>query len=240
MDSGPFHVADELMDAFADTPVKILINTHHHEDHIGNNAWFQKYKNCGSALAHELAIPIISNASKCLVPLPAYRELTWGVPPDSMVVTIGSEVETENYCFKVLETPGHSADHISLFEPQQGWLFAGDLYLAEKVITIMANDDPNIILNSLKEILSYDFNILFCSSGTVVEKDAKKAVKDKIAFWEDIKEKVTKLNNKGFTPEEIRDNLFGKESSRYYRTNGEFAKIHLVNAFITGNARNIV
>lgn len=40
IDSGPIHVASELLEAFAGCQVKMLVNTHCHEDHIGNNAWF--------------------------------------------------------------------------------------------------------------------------------------------------------------------------------------------------------
>ena len=32
-------------------------------------------------------------------------------------------------CFQVIYTPGHSPDHICLFEHKHGWLFTGDLFV---------------------------------------------------------------------------------------------------------------
>ncbi len=57
IDSGPFHVAGELAHAFADYPVVQLVNTHHHEDHIGNNIWFQQHMRVGPAWAYEEGSP---------------------------------------------------------------------------------------------------------------------------------------------------------------------------------------
>jgi glyoxylase-like metal-dependent hydrolase (beta-lactamase superfamily II) len=42
IDTGPVHVADEIEAAFADFPIEQIVNTHHHEDHIGNNIVFQQ------------------------------------------------------------------------------------------------------------------------------------------------------------------------------------------------------
>ncbi len=234
IDSGPVHVIDELPQAFAGILVQTLINTHHHEDHIGNNIWFQQNQKLGPALAHRLAVPIIEKRSGQHIPLPAYRLTTWGEPPASRAENIGLEIRSENYRFTVIETPGHSPDHISLLEPQQGWLFAGDLYFGEKVCEIHMDEDPNIMLNSLMRLLRYDFDILFCSSGKVLQENPRQAIVDKIAFWEEERDKVRYLFKQGLEPEEIRNRLYGPESPRFERCNQELGKIHLVKAFIKG------
>ncbi len=234
IDSGPVHVAGELSEAFADIPIHTLVNTHHHEDHIGNNIWFQHNHDLGPALAHSLAVPIIEKRAGQDIPLPAYRVTTWGEPPASRARSIGPEIISENFRFTVLETPGHSPDHISLLEPQQGWLFAGDLYFGEKVIEIHMDEDPNIMLNSLMKLLRYDFEFLFCSSGKVLQENARQAIVAKIAFWEEERDKVRYLCKQGLEPEEISDRLYGPESPRFDRCNRELGKIHLVKAFIKG------
>ncbi|SDI42922.1 MBL fold metallo-hydrolase [Natribacillus halophilus] len=38
-------------------------------------------------------------------------------------------IETSYHRFYLIEAPGHTADHVCLFEPYQGWLFSGDLYI---------------------------------------------------------------------------------------------------------------
>lgn len=234
IDTGTVHVANELEDAFSDLPIHTLVNTHHHEDHIGNNSWFQKNRKLGPALAHSLAVPIIEKSSPPRTPLPDYRIKTWGDPPASHASIISEEVISENYRFTVLETPGHTLDHISLLEPQQGWLFAGDLYFAERVTEIHIDEDPNIMLNSLLKLLRYDFEVLFCSSGKVLHKNARQSIVDKIAFWEEERSKVRHLFKQGWKPEEIRDKLYGPESPLFEHCNRELGKIHLVKAFIKG------
>ena len=42
-------------------------------------------------------------------------------------------LETPRFRFRVIHTPGHSADHIALYEPNRRWLFSGDLYLAPRL-----------------------------------------------------------------------------------------------------------
>jgi glyoxylase-like metal-dependent hydrolase (beta-lactamase superfamily II) len=234
IDSGTIHVSAELAGAFSGLPIHTLVNTHHHEDHIGNNSWFQKHRKLGPALAHPLAVPIIEKSSPTILPLPEYRLKTWGDPPASRAQVIGSEIITENYRFKVLETPGHSPDHISLLEAEQGWLFAGDLYFGEKVIEIHQDEDPNNMLNSLMKLLQYDFEYLFCSSGKVLQGDTRQAILAKIAFWEEQRAQIRFFHKQGLEAEEIRDRLYGPETPLYEKCEEELGKIHLVQAFLKG------
>lgn len=49
----PIHVFNELEPVFAGYQVNKLVNTKGHDDHIGNNAWYQEHKTLGPAYAHE-------------------------------------------------------------------------------------------------------------------------------------------------------------------------------------------
>lgn len=234
IDSGPFHVAGELEHAFADYPAKQIVNTHHHEDHIGNNVWFQQNRGAGPAMAHKTAVPLIKNPSIWPKPLMPYRQLAWGEPPASNAVPVSEEIKTSHYTFRVIPTPGHSPDHICLLEPRQGWLFAGDLYLSEKVSTLRSDEDVSIMLESLKKLRDYDFATLFCSSGRVVEAAAKQAVLAKIDYWEEQKELIMGLHLKGLSDDEILTRLYKKESALFELSEGDFGKIHLIRSFICG------
>lgn len=234
IDSGPFHVAGELAAAFADYPVKLIVNTHHHEDHIGNNVWFQQHLGVGPALAHELAVPLIEDPGRWASRIMPYCQVAWGEPPASKAAIIGNEVVSDNYRFTVINTPGHCPDHISLLEANQGWLFAGDLFLAEKVTTLRSDEDAKIILQSLKKLLQYDFSMLFCASGRVVESAARSAIEAKIAFWEEQEEQINRLHRDGLSEEEILLQMYGRESALYALSDGDFGKIHLIRSFITG------
>lgn len=234
IDSGPFHVESELAAAFADYPVTEIINTHHHEDHIGNNAWFQKNRRIGPVLAPAAAVPLIEDPSLWSTRIMPYCQITWGVPPASLALPLADRALTDRYDFQVIPTPGHCPDHICLLEPRQGWLFAGDLYLSEKVNTLRSDEDVNLMLASLHKLLDHNFEILFCASGRVVESDAKKAVQAKIAYWEEQRQQILALYRQGLSEDDILKQLYGKESALYGPSEGDFGKIHFIRSFIHG------
>lgn len=231
IDSGPAHVAEEIETVFSSYPVNIIVNTHHHEDHIGNNIIFQKKYDTGPSLAHELAVPRIIDTDSWKSELYPYQQLVWGFAPPSKASVIGKNVKTTLYTFQVIHTPGHSIDHICLIEEKEGWLFSGDLFLAEKVSGLRSDEDVKQSLQSLYKLLDYDFNTIFCASGKVV-KNAREAVKAKITYWEETASKIKTLYGKGFTFEEIRAELFGKESALFTITEEDFSKINLVRSFL--------
>jgi hydroxyacylglutathione hydrolase len=81
-----------------------ILLTHHHHDHIDGTT---------ELLAANPNIPVYG-------------------PKDSRIpqvthVLLDKEVLSLGACqFQVLNTPGHTSTHISLFEPHYGWLFCGD------------------------------------------------------------------------------------------------------------------
>lgn len=232
IDTGPFHVAEEIEEAFVHYPVQTIVNTHHHEDHISNNVVFQERLGVGPALAHELAVPRIVDPGPWASRLIAYQHLVWGAPPPSKAVKIGPKVETDKYSLDVIYTPGHSDDHIVLLEPTQGWLFAGDLFITEKLVTVRNNEKVNEILVSLHKLLDYQFETLFCSSGQVLE-NAREAIIAKIEYWETLREQVYRLHREGLEPEIIRERLLGRETSLCEPTEGVFSKINLIKSFLS-------
>jgi len=236
IDSGPMHVASELAAAFADYPVYQIVNTHHHEDHIGNNIWFQQNRRTGPALAPAAAVPLIEDPSLWSARIMPYCQITWGVPEASLALPLPEKIVTDSFDLLVIPTPGHCPDHISLLVPEQGWLFAGDLFLSEKVTTLRSDEDVNLMLQSLHKLLDYDFEMLFCSSGRVVESGARKAVAAKIAYWEEQREQIMQLHHAGLSDDEILKKLYGKESALFGPSEGDFGKIHLIRSFIQGGS----
>ena len=57
IDTGCRHTVPELMKALENLPVRIIVNTHRHEDHIAGNAPLQAERKV-TILAHPLALPI--------------------------------------------------------------------------------------------------------------------------------------------------------------------------------------
>ncbi|MDZ7343116.1 MAG: MBL fold metallo-hydrolase [candidate division KSB1 bacterium] len=227
IDTGFTYVAAPFYQMLQHRNVEQIVNTHHHEDHVGANYLFEKRRGL-NAFAHPEAIALIENPPP---KLKRYRNTVWGVPQPASAVAIGDSVATAKYSFHVLHLPGHSPDHIGLYEPQQGWLFAGDLYLSVKVRVLRVDEDIHAEMDSLRQIADLPLRYLFCGSGKILD-DPNTLVRKKLAFYEEIQQQVQTLHQKGWEPEKIRDAVLGKEGFWPLLSQGEFSKLNLVKAFL--------
>ncbi|MCK4316124.1 MAG: MBL fold metallo-hydrolase, partial [Anaerolineae bacterium] len=130
VDTGCAFSAPELVEALAETHLTGIVNTHTHEDHIGANGPLQRRYDGLEIRAHPLALPVLADP-RGQQPLHLYRRVMWGWPEPSRAQSVsdGEVIGTERHRFQVIYTPGHSPDHICLYEPDQGWLFTGDLFV---------------------------------------------------------------------------------------------------------------
>jgi glyoxylase-like metal-dependent hydrolase (beta-lactamase superfamily II) len=232
VDSGCAHTATELADALTDKTINRIINTHYHEDHIGGNGLLQDQRDGLEILAHSLALPVLANPRETQ-PLNPYRKLFWGWPEPSAGKPLmdGAVIETAKYSFQAIHTPGHSPDHICLYEPEQGWLFTGDLYVGGQDRAL--REDGNIweIINSLKKIAKLPATTLFPGSARIREKPAE-ALTEKIDYLEDFGERVMALHQKGWPVRAIVRELCGKPTRVDFITLGHFSRRHLVLSYI--------
>ena len=142
-----------------------------------------------------------------------------------------SVVETSRYRFQVIHTPGHSPDHICLYEPGEGWLFCGDAYVGGKDRALRADYNIWQIIHSLKDVLRLDLQLLFTGSGSVRE-NPRAAIAEKVAYLEETAGQALALHAEGLDYAEIRRALFGRELPIAYMTLGHFSGKHLVRSFI--------
>lgn len=226
IDSGPAHTAQELADYLKDKSVKIVVNTHYHEDHIAANAILQERYGVGF-LAHPLAISKISQRPE----LYPYQEQVWGYPVPSRPEPIGDNITTENLRFDVIPTPGHSDDHICLMEKDKGWLFSGDLFHSTHPVVARLEENQWQVIESLKKIKGVKPRLLFTSAGFVIsEPDAN--LEQAIQYLEDLGQKVKGLVSKGLSPVRIRQQLFGDENPASESTQGQFSSENLIKSFL--------
>jgi glyoxylase-like metal-dependent hydrolase (beta-lactamase superfamily II) len=229
IDTGCRHTVPELMQALETLPVGTIVNTHSHEDHIAGNAPLQSERKV-TILAHPLALPILADP-RGKQPLNAYRKVMWGTPDPSRGKPLGEKIGTEHYTFLVIPTPGHSPDHICLFEPEQGWLFTGDAYVGGREKALRVDYDIWGILGSLKKLAQYPVRRLFPGSGTVRENPLPEMLK-KITTLEELAEKVLTLHRQGMPIHRIRRRLLGREALMTYLTFGHFSGYGLIRSFI--------
>jgi glyoxylase-like metal-dependent hydrolase (beta-lactamase superfamily II) len=231
IDAGCAYTEGEIMWALEGLSVERVVNTHSHEDHIGANAALQE-KRGARILAHPLALPVLADP-RGNQPLQPYQRIFWGYPKPSEGRPIGEMVETERYRFQVIHTPGHSPDHICLYEPDEGWLFSGDLYIGGRDRALRTDYNICAIIDSLKKIASLEVSRLFPCSGTVRENPGKDLL-EKIDYLEEIGRRVRELYQRGLSPRQIARRIFGPEMLIAYATLGHFSGKCLVKSYLRG------
>lgn len=126
------------------------------------------------------------------------------------ILPIGKTISTNKYQFHVIHTPGHADDHICLYEPQEGWLFSGDLYVHHYIRYFMAIESVAGQIASLQKILKLDFEYFFCSHS-YHEDRGKERFQRKLQFLQDLYGNVARLHKKGYRPWRIMRKLNIKE-----------------------------
>lgn len=230
IDTGCAHTAKQLTSTLRSFAVSQVVNTHSHEDHIGANADAQEQFGC-PILAHAQALPILENPR--LQPLQPYRRIFWGWPRPSQGSAIGGWVETEAYRLQVIHTPGHSPDHVCLFEPDRGWLFSGDAYIGGRDRALREGYDIHGIIASLKKLAELPVRMIFSGSGTV-RTEGRQHLEEKIAYLDDLGQQIYALHQEGMSSRRIRKRLLGRDPAITYLTLGHFSGRTLVESYLAG------
>jgi glyoxylase-like metal-dependent hydrolase (beta-lactamase superfamily II) len=144
---------------------------------------------------------------------------------------IGKPTETEHFRFEVIPTPGHSLDHVCIYEPEQGWLFAGDAYVGGRDKALRRDYNVWQIIDSLKKLTRLDAQFIFPGSGTVRE-NPRQALRTKIDYLGATAERVLGLHARGLDYRSIRRQLFGPEMFIAYITLGHFSGRNLIRSYI--------
>lgn len=223
IDTGPATLGSGLVYFVEDLPatVRRVALTHLHEDHCGMAAHFIRR-----------GIPVYShpnyvNAMARKPRLPAYRRSFWGVPAPFVSHPFPDVFETNRYSFSVIETPGHTDEHVILFEANEGWLFAGDLFIAPRVFTITRHERLPLLMDSIRRALTLDFEVLFCAHAGIVV-DGKQALRKRLEAFEDIKGQVRDLAEKGLTIRQVTRRLFPGFQPLTWLSLGEYSPTHVV------------
>jgi flavorubredoxin len=221
VDTGTNRADKEFLSALKGRTITKIVNTHHHEDHIGNNRDIQDMFGI-PIYAHMAALPYLENPR--LNDLRLYQRIVWDWPKKSKGTAIGESIDAGHCHFRIIQTPGHTEDHICLYEPDKKWLFTGDLFCGTNYLQI---------LETLKTLSQLEIKTIFCNLKGAVE-NGREALLKKISKMEQLRDRVINLRDKGLPPEKIRKKILGKEGAWNLITRGHYSKQNTIDSIFYG------
>jgi glyoxylase-like metal-dependent hydrolase (beta-lactamase superfamily II) len=197
IDTGQSHMQRHALEAIVDLPVHHILLTHHHEDHSGNAAAFQKQTGA-TAWGHARTAAKMQKGFRIL----PYQYLVWGRTTPVYIKPLTAPIESDQHVLTPVPTPGHSKDHLVFFEKNYGWLFSGDLYIGERIKFFRSDEDIDAQIHSLRQVMQLDFDTLFCAHNPCPQ-NGKHHLSRKLDFLVTLKQKVLALHRQGYPAREI-------------------------------------
>jgi ribonuclease/clavin/mitogillin len=229
VDSGFIHAQAQLLRALEGRRIERVVNTHAHEDHIGNNR--EIAERFGAELAAPAAGLAAMAAPERIAALP-YQRIVWGTPSPTAPAPLGDVVRTPRFRLDVVPTPGHSRDHVCFHEPERGWLFAGDLYLGSQVRLARPFENAADLAASLERVLALRPRVVFCGHRGPLE-DGTAALERKLRFLTEMREQALALSRAGAPPTEIAARLVPGEPLAYrLLTLGDMSRLNFVRSLL--------
>jgi cyclase len=165
-------------------PIRYVINTEHHVDHIFGNYFF---KGAGIVTHHrgvydnfmvvtpELdpyayaleAIPTDDPGGAAIVP---DRDTYYADPNKGTLVFTGDlTLRVGDHTFQLIHTPGHTPGQVAVLVPEEGVVFTGDTIFSECQTWLMTSNVPQW-LEALERIRTLDFDVLVPGHGPITDR----------------------------------------------------------------------
>ncbi|MGI9283447.1 MAG: MBL fold metallo-hydrolase [Endozoicomonas sp.] len=223
IDTGPSNQWRFVKPFIAEKPLEQLLITHHHEDHAGNIGRISQMTGV-TPLAPELSLEKLRKGYST----PLMQKLVWGSPGKAEAKPLPGEISLgSGERIEAIFAPGHAKDMTCYLLPERGWLFSADLYIANHLKMLRADEDISTLLKSTLQVLDYDFELICCPHRGLV-KEGKKKLREKYDYIINLAGEVQALNQKGASVIEITDQLLGKESVISLISGYNFSKRNLV------------
>ena len=238
IDSGCAHTANELLGALGGITLRRIINTHSHEDHIGGNGPIQAGGDGMEVGAHPLALPVLADPRR-EQPLHPYRRVYWGWPAPCRALPLqdGELLECGEYRLQVIFTAGHSPDHLCLYEPQQAWLFTGDLFVGGRERALLTppsgrrGQDIWTTIAALKRLAGLPAQRMFPGSARVRD-DPPGELATKAAYLEEMGGRILHYHQAGASVSQITRLVCGGPMLIELLTLGHFSRRQLVLSYL--------
>jgi cyclase len=166
-------------------PLRYIINTEHHIDHIFGNYYF---RGAAVVVAHEevyrqfmVVTPAIDPYAYALEAISTDDpegaslfpdEETYFKNPNKPTVTFTGDLTLRvgDHTFHLISTPGHTAGQIAVYIPEERVVFVGDT-IFNNCQTWIYEADPDAWLRSLRRIALLDVDVIVPGHGPVCTRD---------------------------------------------------------------------
>ncbi len=194
----PTRAVEMRAEAETHGPIRYLINTEHHIDHIFGNYYF---KGSGTVVHHQgvydnfmVPTPELNPYNYAKEALPTDDPEGEAIFPDeetyfedpnkaSIVFTGDIRLEVGDHTFDLLHTPGHTPGQVAVFVPEERVVFTGDTIFSECQTWLMTSDVAQW-LEALERIKELDFDYLVPGHGPVTDKAYIDTQRFNLMEWE--------------------------------------------------------
>lgn len=164
-------------------PIRFLINTEHHMDHIFGNHFFAGlcpvighehvrdyfWTDVRSVDPYSYSVDVVKKDDpEGMSLMPPEKDYVVNAPSilfsDRMTLRVG------NHVFELIHTPGHTKGQIAVYVPRENIVFVGDTIFCECQTWFHASD-PDSWLKSLDLLKTLDVNYIIPGHGPVCNKD---------------------------------------------------------------------
>lgn len=214
----------------AEHSIERVVLTHHHEDHAGN----------ARRIKQRLDVPVFAPEGSLEplaegFPMEWYRRVVWGRPKPVAAQSVPPFLPIENgWHLQAIPAPGHADDMVCYLVPEAGWLFAADLFIAREPQYLRFDEDVLQLIDSLRRVLKYDFDVVFCGHRGVIE-NGRRALRDKLLYLEALCGVVQRRHQSGESINHITEQMLGRDGRLRWVTGGDFSKKHMIRSCLNGD-----
>lgn len=212
----------DLQPAMRRLGVRGAIITHLHEDHAGNAA---ELAGMGVPL---LMHPSAEAALRHPERIGLYRRIVWGTPR----ALTGSVRSFDPAPLEVLHLPGHTEEHLAVWDEERRILAGGDLFLGVKVRVAHGGESPQRLVESLRTAAALSPRLLLDAHRGAV-RDPVPLLRAKIDWMETTIGEIRALHARGVGEREITRRVLGREELVGVVSRGEYSKREFVRAVIS-------